>query len=59
MLMSFVEELQRPILKDNNNAYTDNFVELLNTRSTAIRTTKLWVDFLIKPVLIIIVFCAS
>ena len=39
MLMRFVEELLRPILKDNKNAYTDNLVELLNTRSTASRTT--------------------
>ncbi len=53
-LRLIVEELLRPIINDTENY--DELIALLDSKSHESRTAKLWVDNLIKPVLLMMVF---
>ena len=48
------EELLRDILQDADTF--DDLLQLLESRAVQNRTTKLWLDCLIKPVLIMMLF---
>ena len=50
-----VEELLRTVINDNTQSYQDLMRELRH-RASLSRTCKLWLDNLIKPVLIIMLF---
>ena len=51
-----VEELLRPLLKIDQVSDFDSLMACLETASQQSRTTKLWVDCLIKPVMIMMAF---
>ena len=49
-----VEELLRPIFAKNHRECVDDLQEALDAIATQIRTSKLWVDCLIKPIFTIL-----
>ena len=52
-----VEELLRGILQETDNP--DDLMAMLQKRSDESKTTKLWVDNLLKPVLLMMLFCRA
>ena len=52
-----VEELLRGILQETD--YPDDLMVMLQNRSDESKTTKLWVDNLLKPVLLMMLFCRA
>ena len=55
-LRMLVEELLRPLFQESSFDGMDNLLEELNKRSIASRTTKLWVDVVIKSILNVLLF---
>ena len=51
-----VEEILRPILKDRKVVSYSQLFGLLATKSNCSKTTKLWVDVLIKPLFYCLLF---
>ena len=52
-----VEELLRGMLQETDNP--DDLMAMLQNRSDESKTTKLWVDNLLKPVLLMMLFCRA
>ena len=53
-LRMVVEELLRSMVLESND--TNDVMSILQNRAHEIKTTKLWVDMLIKPVLLMMMF---
>lgn len=58
-LRLLVEELLRPILEDVAISSMDELEKELEERSSKSRTTKLWVDCVIRPVFLIMLYCRA
>ena len=55
-LRMLVEELLRPLLKDGKIDSHSKLMSVLEEKSNSSRTTKLWVDVLIKPIFLCLLF---
>ena len=55
-LRLLTEELIRPLLEDINCSSMNDLVSILDSRTKASNTTKLWVECLIKPVFLMMEF---
>ena len=56
-LRMVVEELLRSMVLESND--TNDVMSILQNRADESKTTKLWVDMLIKPVLLMMMFCRA
>ena len=52
-----VEELLLSVVLESND--TNDVMSILQNRVVESKTTKLWVDMLIKPVLLMMMFCRA
>ena len=58
-LRLLVEELLRPVLERETITSMEDLEKELEQRSSQSRTTKMWVDIVIRPVLIIMLYCRA
>ena len=58
-LRLLVEELLRPVLESETITSMEDLEKELEQRSSQSRTTKMWVDIIIRPVLIIMLYCRA
>jgi len=56
-LRMVTEELLRPIIQEVTNM--QELMEVLEVRATESRTTRLWLDIVIKPVFLMMLFCRA
>ena len=54
-----MEELLRPILKDDVIDSHSKLLVFLNQKSSESRTSKLWVDVVIKPVFLCLMYIGA
>ena len=58
-LRLLVEELLRPVIEIDTITSMEDLEKELEQRSSQSRTTKMWVDIIIRPVLIIMLYCRA